>query len=103
MVPVSPVGRRSDGLSAGVRRGAHAEADRHRRAHETVSFKVSAGDEYAVDLNMSAGSRLEFRFTSDLDINFQLLGRSEGSRSAAIHGSARSAGNTWLGTQGRTP
>ena len=41
---------------------------------KTVSFKISAGDQYVVNLDMSAGSRLEFRFTSDLDINFQLLG-----------------------------
>ena len=38
-----------------------------------ISFKVSAGSEYRVSLSMDAGSRLEFQFQSDLDINVWML------------------------------
>ena len=37
------------------------------------SFKVSSGSEYRVTLGMTAGSKLEFNFRSDLDINVRLL------------------------------
>ena len=40
---------------------------------ETVSFKVPAGSDYKVNVAMQVGSKMEYRFTGDLDINFELI------------------------------
>ena len=39
---------------------------------ETVAFKVDARDAYRVSLSLDEGWRLEYRFTSDLDIDFYI-------------------------------
>lgn len=39
----------------------------------TTSFKVSAGEFYTVRANMESGSRLEYRFSSDLDIDVRVV------------------------------